>query len=82
MSKLTSKDLVEGLPKLNYFMEKPCKACQLGKQTRRSFKNKINNSNDKSLQLLHMDLFGPIATTSLGGKRYSLVIVDDYIRFT
>ena len=29
-----------------------------------------------------MDLFGPIATISLGGKRYSLVIVDDYTRFT
>ena len=29
-----------------------------------------------------MDLFGPIRTRSLGGKRYSLVVVDDYTRFT
>ena len=29
-----------------------------------------------------MDLFGPTRTTSLGGKKYGLVIVDDYSRFT
>ena len=29
-----------------------------------------------------MDLFGPTRTTSLGGKRYALVIVDDYSRYT
>ena len=29
-----------------------------------------------------MDLFGPIPVTSLGGMKYTLVIVDDYSRFT
>ena len=29
-----------------------------------------------------MELFGPIQTLSLGGKRFTLVIVDDFIRFT
>ena len=29
-----------------------------------------------------MDLFGPTRTTSLGEKRYGLVIVDDFSRFT
>ena len=82
MSKLASKDLVAGLPKFNFVKERPCNACQLGKQTRSSFKSKTANSIDKPLQLLHMDLFGPIPTTSLGGKRYSLVVVDDYTRFT
>jgi hypothetical protein len=37
---------------------------------------------DKSLELLHMDLFGPIAYISIGGSKYCLVIVDDYSRFT
>ena len=36
----------------------------------------------KSLQLLHMDLFEPTRTLSLGGKQYALVIVDGYSRFT
>jgi hypothetical protein len=34
------------------------------------------------LELLHMDLFGPIAYLSIGGSEYDLVIVDDYSRFT
>jgi hypothetical protein len=37
---------------------------------------------DRPLELLHMDLFGPIAYISIGGSKYSLVIVDDYSRFT
>jgi transposase InsO family protein len=37
---------------------------------------------DMSLELLHMDLFGPIAYISIGGSKYCLVIVDDYSRFT
>jgi transposase InsO family protein len=34
------------------------------------------------LELIHIDLFGPIAYLSLGGNKYSLIIVDDYSRFT
>jgi transposase InsO family protein len=37
---------------------------------------------DKPLELLHMDLFGPIAYISIGRSKYCLVIVDDYSRFT
>ncbi|CAH9132817.1 unnamed protein product [Cuscuta epithymum] len=29
-----------------------------------------------------MDLFGPVETPSVGGKRYTLVMVDDYSRYT
>ena len=36
----------------------------------------------RPLELLHMDLFGPISTASLGGKYYGYVIVDDYSRYT
>jgi hypothetical protein len=34
------------------------------------------------LELIHMDLFGPIAYVSIGDNKYGLVIVDDYSRFT
>jgi transposase InsO family protein len=37
---------------------------------------------ERPLELLHMDLFGPIAYISIGGSKYCLVIVDDYFRFT
>jgi transposase InsO family protein len=36
----------------------------------------------RSLETLHIDLFGPIAYISIGGNKYGLVIVDDYSRFT
>jgi hypothetical protein len=32
----------------------------------------------RPLELLHMDLFGPIAYLSIGGSKYGLVIVDDF----
>ena len=47
-----------------------------------SFKTKNVVSSLKPLELLHMDLFGPSRTTSLGGNYYALVIVDDFSRFT
>jgi hypothetical protein len=36
----------------------------------------------RPLELLHMDLFGPIAYVSIRGSKYGLVIVDDFSRFT
>jgi hypothetical protein len=33
-------------------------------------------------ELLHMDLVGPAHVRSMGGKRYVLVVVDDYTRFS
>jgi hypothetical protein len=31
------------------------------------------------LELLHMDLFGPVADISIGGNKYGLVIVDYFL---
>jgi len=36
----------------------------------------------KVLELLHMDLMGPMQVESIGGKRYAFVLVDDFSRFT
>ena len=52
--------------------------CQQGKQIKTSFKSKDVVSTSRLLQHLHMDLFGPTRTLSLGGKKYVFVIVDDY----
>ncbi|XP_038989467.1 uncharacterized protein LOC120113034, partial [Phoenix dactylifera] len=82
VSKLITKDLVKGLPKIDFEKNKICAACQLGKQTRSSFKSKNIVSTTKPLELIHMDLFGPTRTASLGGKKFGLVIVDDFSRFT
>jgi transposase InsO family protein len=59
----------------------PCVACQVGKQVGTSHPNKNIMTTSRPLELLHMDLFGPIAYLSIGGTKYGLVIVDDYSRF-
>ena len=59
-----------------------CDACQKAKQRRTSFKNKTESSIEEPLHLLHLDLFGLINVLSINRKRYTLVIVDEYTRFT
>ena len=59
-----------------------CDACAKGKHTRSSFKSKNCVSTSRPLELLHLDLFGPTRTMSLGGKQYGFVLVDDFSRFT
>ncbi|GJQ96626.1 retrovirus-related pol polyprotein from transposon TNT 1-94 [Tanacetum coccineum] len=54
----------------------------IGKQAHASHKAKNVVSTTRCLELLHMDLFGPSAVRSYGGNRYTLVIVDDYSRYT
>nr|GEU50145.1 Gag-Pol polyprotein [Tanacetum cinerariifolium] len=43
---------------------------------------KSEDTNQEKLYLLHMDLCGPMRTESVNRKKYILVIVDDYSRFT
>ncbi|GKD79365.1 retrovirus-related pol polyprotein from transposon TNT 1-94, partial [Tanacetum coccineum] len=76
-----SKELVRNLPKLK-FDQHLCDACKIGKQAQASHKAKNIFSTTKCLELLHMDLFGPSAIRSYAGNRYTLVIVDDYSRYT
>ncbi|GJY91197.1 zf-CCHC domain-containing protein [Tanacetum coccineum] len=78
---LASKELVRNLPKLK-FDQHFCDACKIGKQAHVSHKAKNIVSTTRCLELLHMDLFGPSAVRSYGGNRYTLVIVDDYSRYT
>ena len=82
LNKLISKDLVIGLHKLKFEKDHICKACQKGKQIKHSFKLKNVVSSSKPLELLHMDLFGPSRTMSLGGNYYAFVIINDFSRYT
>nr|GEW28795.1 Gag-Pol polyprotein [Tanacetum cinerariifolium] len=57
-------------------------SCELSKTKRSSFKSKAVPSSKGRLNLLHMDLCGPMRVASINGKKYILVIVDDYSRYT
>nr|GFA35544.1 retrovirus-related Pol polyprotein from transposon TNT 1-94 [Tanacetum cinerariifolium] len=75
---LSKNDILVGLPKLKFIKDHLCSSCELGKAKRKSFQTKITPSSKRRLQLLHMDLCGPMRVASINGKRYVLVIVDDY----
>nr|GEV42926.1 hypothetical protein [Tanacetum cinerariifolium] len=79
---LARQGLVRGLPKLKFEKEHMCYACAMGKSKKKSYKPKSKDTNQEKLYLLHMDLCGPMRVKSVNGKKYILVIVDDYSRFT
>ncbi|GJR15130.1 retrovirus-related pol polyprotein from transposon TNT 1-94 [Tanacetum coccineum] len=81
LNELTRKNLVRGLPMLKYDKDHLCPSCQLGKSKKASHPLKTENTNTEVLHTLHMDLCGPMRTESINGKKYVLVIVDDYTRF-
>nr|GFB00771.1 retrovirus-related Pol polyprotein from transposon TNT 1-94 [Tanacetum cinerariifolium] len=54
----------------------------MGKSTKKSHKPKSEDTNQEKLYLLHMDLYGPMRVESIKGKKYIIVIVNDYSRFT
>ncbi|GJS80894.1 retrovirus-related pol polyprotein from transposon TNT 1-94 [Tanacetum coccineum] len=79
---LTKLDLVDGLPKFKYEKDHLCSACERGKSKKASHPPKLILSNYSKLELLHMDLCGPMRVASVNGKKYILVIVDNFSRFT
>nr|GFA09631.1 retrovirus-related Pol polyprotein from transposon TNT 1-94 [Tanacetum cinerariifolium] len=79
---LLKKDIMIGLPMLKYVKDQLCSSCELSKAKRSSFKSKVVLSSKRRLNLLHIDLCGPMRVASINGKKYILVIVDDYSRYT
>nr|GEU52727.1 hypothetical protein [Tanacetum cinerariifolium] len=79
---LARQGLVRGLPKLKFEKDHLCSACAMGKSMKKSHKPKSEDTNQEKLYLLHMDLCGLMRVKSVNGKKYILVIVDDYSQFT
>nr|GEZ00708.1 retrovirus-related Pol polyprotein from transposon TNT 1-94 [Tanacetum cinerariifolium] len=69
---LLKKDIVIVLPKLKYVKDQLCSSCELSKAKRISFKSKAVPSSKGRLNLLHMDLCGPMRVASINGKKYIL----------
>ncbi|GJT46529.1 retrovirus-related pol polyprotein from transposon TNT 1-94 [Tanacetum coccineum] len=79
---LTKHDLVDGLLKFKYGKDHLCSACKWGKSKISSHPPKVVPSTHSKLELLYMDLCGPMRVASINENKYILVIVDDYSRFT
>ncbi|GJW37516.1 retrovirus-related pol polyprotein from transposon TNT 1-94 [Tanacetum coccineum] len=82
INQLTSKDLVDGLSKFKYNKDHLCSTREQGKSKKALLPKKLVLSTESKLELLHTDLCGPMRIASITGKKYILVIVDDYSRYT
>ncbi|KAA0037775.1 gag-pol polyprotein [Cucumis melo var. makuwa] len=78
-NKVIRNEAVVGIPSLDINDKFFCGDCQVGKQTKTSLRRLKECYTIRVLELLHLDL---MQTESLGGKKYVLVVVDDYSRFT
>ncbi|GJS98868.1 putative ribonuclease H-like domain-containing protein [Tanacetum coccineum] len=79
---LTKKDLVDGLLKFKYDKDHLCLTCEQGKIKKASFSPKLVPSIESKLEWIHIDLCGPMWVACINGKRYILIIVEDYSRYT
>jgi transposase InsO family protein len=82
LHKLPKGGHILGLTNFHFEKDRVCSACQVGEQVGAHHPHKNIMTTDRPLELLHMDLFGPITYISIGGSKYYLIIVDDYSRFT
>ena len=73
---------VLGLDNVSFCKDRICSTCVEGKMHEVPHPKTTEIYSSRILELLHMDLFGPPPKDSLGGKKYCLVIVDDYSRYT
>ena len=69
--------MVEGLPRVGNSCDK-CEACILGKQHRLPFNSRNSRRTRFPLELVHMDLVGPMQVTSIGGSTYFMTFIDDF----
>ena len=82
LSIVSKHELVLGIPKLSRSSNVVCGPCQLRKQTKAKHPNTQTSATSRPLELLHLDLMGPTRIESLGGKKYIMIMVDDFTRYT
>ncbi|CAL9011028.1 unnamed protein product, partial [Prunus brigantina] len=81
LKQLRDKDMVHGLPQLEE-QNGVCEGCQIGKQHRNVFPKNQAQRASSSLELVHIDLCGPMKTESVAGNKYFMFIIDDCTRMS
>ena len=82
LSIVSKNEAVLGMPKLSKVLNAICGPCQLPKQTKAQHHYTLTTATTRSLKLLYVDLMRLTRIESLGGKKYIMVVVDDFTRFT
>lgn len=76
MQKLVREKLVIGIK--DGLKDVNCEACKTCKLSRKPHRYIMYNQSNETLDLIHLDICGPIPIESIGGARYVLLIIDDY----
>ena len=79
INEMRRSELVRGLPNI-VFSDRVCRNCVAGKHSRRKFSSSSAYRATKRLELVHGDICGPIKPSTIGGRRYFLLLVDDFTR--
>nr|GFA07703.1 Gag-Pol polyprotein [Tanacetum cinerariifolium] len=66
---VSKKDAMIGLTKIKYLKDQLCSSCEVSKAKRSSFKTKTVPNSEGRLNLLHMDLCGPMRVASINGRK-------------
>jgi hypothetical protein len=74
---LVDKEMASGVPTVHH-PNQLCQACLVAKQVRQPFPRMANYRAEALLELLHMDLCGPITPSTFAGNRYFMLTVDDF----
>lgn len=79
MQLLSKNHMAYGVPSIVHPKD-VCDGCLMSKQTRKSFPHQSNFTAKSVLELVHLDLCGPISPSTPGGKNYFMLLVDDFSR--
>ena len=82
LSIVSRHESILGIPKLSKVNNVICGSCQLGKETKAKHPGTQTLATSRPLELLHLDFMGSTRTESLEGKRYIMVVVNDFTRYT
>lgn len=77
IDRLIKESLVENATKICKG-EIECESCSVSKLTQKPHKIVEYEITSKPLELVYIDLCGPVTTDSIKGSKYMMVIVDDY----
>lgn len=80
--KMAAKELIGGIKIKKCGIKELCEICTKRKMTRKPFSKKVSNRRKAVLDLVHMDVCGPMQTETISSKRYIVAFTDDFSHFT
>lgn len=80
--KLIKENMAYGIALEDCGIKEVCEDCIQGKMSKKPFPKVSNRQTESILDIVHSDVCGPMQTTTPGGKRYVLTMIDDYSGYT